>query len=178
MLREWTQSIWLHLCAVQEWSERLTLQCPRNLICLGQWKNEERTETQKIWDQLGLILWWRPLRAPDLTCSLYTIEPGSRAIAYSWMRRQAYLISAWTVRRDTVFRGKKPWWALSAYTVDRPEVGFASPMSLTWRKLWTPMVSSRYLRPGHGPALVNIVDTRDFPWSFQLIYVDGNHKSS
>lgn len=86
-------------------------------------------------------------------------------IIYDWAGKQNYRIqlneetglsvSAETVRRDTVFRGKKPWWALSAYTVDRPEVGFASPMSLTWRKLWTPMDCSRYLRPGHGPALVN-----------------------
>lgn len=106
---------------------------------------EWRTETQKIWDQLGLMLWWRPLRVPDLTCSLYTIEQGSRAIAYSWMRRQAYLTPAGTLSRDTVFRGKKTM--VGIVCIHRPEVGFTIPMSLTWRRLWTPRESSRYLHP-------------------------------
>lgn len=106
MLREWTQNIWLHLCVAQEWSKRLTLQGPRNLFCQGQWKNEERTETQKIWNQLGVTLWWRRRRAPDLILyTLYTTEQGHRAIAHSWPRRQAYLISAGTV--SSLQRDKK-----------------------------------------------------------------------
>lgn len=151
---------------------------PQELDLPGTMK-EWRTETQKIWNQLGLMLSWRLLRVPDLTCSLYTIEQESRAIAYSWMRRQAYLIPAGTVSRDAVFRGKKTMVGIVCIHCRQTWSRLYHPYEPHLKKALNSQGLFKVLASLVGPCpCQQPVDSRDFPWSFQLIYVDGNHKSS
>lgn len=105
-------------------------------------------------------------------------------IIYNWAGRQSYctqlaeeagLSNLCRNSQQSSEGQKKPWWVLSAYTVNiHTQTCFTIPRSLTWRKLWH----------SHGSCVLGMAmplsttDTRDFPWSFQLIYVDGNHESS